>query len=372
MSAARPAINVIERNPYSPQPFVFTEVAVCLRDAIRAAGCASEHLVNRIDPGAYSIVLGGNANLAKELPGLDPLRCAIFNFEQLGSTSNLAGPEYRAWLADWLVLDYHSINIDVLRRENGAKQLAVELPLVPSESLATSGNEEKTTDVLFFGTMSDRRAHVLREVEAMGLKVEVVQGAYGAELAPAIRRAKLVLHVHYYERALFPVARFLQPTVMGVPIVCEESVVSELGDWSHSGIVFARYEDLADACREMLDSPERMARRVEITREFVQHIDFETSLERVVRAFESLPFHASAVIEEEAPALPADGEDRPLSDEEIEAILLAEGASPPAADQPAPRLDVVRREPGHGHFGKWIAWLLVFFMVAGAVKAYYS
>jgi hypothetical protein len=368
---ARRAIHVVEKNPYTPQPFVFTEAATCLRDAIRAAGYESEHLVNRVDPSAYSIVLGGTPAMVKELPGIDPLRCAIFNFEQLGSTSNLAGPEYRRWLAGWLVLDYHSSNIDFLKRENGARQLAFELPLVPSENLVTPPDQAKSVDVLFFGTMSERRAQVLRELEAMGLKVEVVAGAYGRELAPAVRRARLVLHIHYYERALFPVARFVQPVMMGVPIVCETSLFSEHGDWSHSGIVFADYAHLAETCRDLLGSPERMARRAEMARDFVRHIDFATPFEHVVRAFEALPIHANAVFIEQDVRAVGEGEERALTDEEIEAILAAEGASPPAADQPAPRLDVVRREPGQGHFGKWIAWLLVFFMVAGAIKSYF-
>ncbi|HEY8047571.1 MAG TPA: hypothetical protein VIE63_00245, partial [Ramlibacter sp.] len=110
----RPAINVVEKNPYVPQPFVFTEVATCLRDAIRAAGYPSEHLQNRIDPAAFSIVLGGTPALQQQLEHMDPARCAIFNFEQLESTSNLAGPEYRRWLARWLVLDYHGSNVEVL------------------------------------------------------------------------------------------------------------------------------------------------------------------------------------------------------------------------------------------------------------------
>jgi hypothetical protein len=365
MSDARPPIHVVERNPYTPQPFVLTEVALCLRDAIRAAGHASEHLVNRIDPAAYSIVLGGSPALERELAGLDRDRCAIFNFEQLGSTSNIATPEYRAWLADWLVLDYHASNIDVLRRENGARQLAFELPLVPSAALATQGGDAKTVDVLFYGTMSDRRAHVLRELEAMGLRVEVVQGAYGIELAPAVRRAKLVLHIHYYESALFPVARVVQPVMMGVPIVCESSVFSELNDWSHSGIVFADYAHLAETCRDLVDAPDRMAQRARLSREFVDHLDFATPFAQVVRAFESLPRRVAA------PPLPPPRDEGLLTDAEIEAILAAEGATPPEAGHPAPRLDVVRREPGQGQYGKWIAWLLVIFMVAGAVKAYF-
>jgi hypothetical protein len=338
-------------------------VAICLRDAIRAAGCASEHLVNRIAPDAFSIVLGGSPALEKELADLDRERCAIFNFEQLASGSSLAGPEYRAWLADWLVLDYHAGNVAFLKRENGPRQLAFELPLVPSPNLVTPDDETRTVDVLFYGTMSERRAQVLRELEATGLKVEIVAGAYGGELAPAMRRAKLVLHVHYYESALFPVARIVQPVMMGVPVVCETSVFSELNDWSHSGIVFADYGQLAETCRDLLDAPDRMAQRALLAREFVRHIDFAAPFGHVVRALESLPMRKSVPPDELR-------EESVLTDAEIEAILAAEGASPPEADQPAPQLSVVRREPGQGRYGRWVAWLLILFMVGGAIKAY--
>lgn len=363
MSALRPAINVVEKNPYAPQPFVLTEAATCLRDSIRAAGYPSEHLANRIDPAAYSIVLGGSPALQHEFERLDPARCAIFNLEQLGSASSLAGPEYRRWLADWLVLDYHASNIHLLKRENGAGQLAFELPIVPSDSLLSTGPETRTVDVLFFGSMNERRARVLRELEATGLKVEVVQGAYGRELAPAVRRAKLVLHIHFYESALFPVARMLQPVVMGVPIVCETSVFSELSDWARSGIVFADYGELAQACHELLASPQRLARCAGMARGFVRELDFASPFAEVVRAFETLPPPRLG------PAKDQDG-DALLTDAEIEAILAAEGTSLPDADQPAPQLSVVKREPGQGFYGKWAAWLLIAFILLGAINAY--
>jgi hypothetical protein len=344
---------------------VCTEVALCLRDAIRAAGHASEHLVNRIDPQAYSIVLGGTPAFQRDLPHMDAARCAIFNFEQLGSTSGLAGPEYRRWLADWLVLDYHASNVQLLKRENGPLQQAFELPLMPSDSLVTQGDEAKSVDVLFYGTMSERRARVLAEVERLGLKVEVVAGAYGRELAPAVRRARLVLHAHFYETRLFPVARVLQPAVMGVPVVCESSAFSELNDWSHSGIVFADYEHLAQMCRDLVDDPQRMARRAQMTREFVGHMDFATPFAQVAAAFGSLGQRAH-IINDPSPGEPE------LTDEEIEAILANEGAQPPHADDPAPKLSVVQRQPGQGPLGKWIAWLLISFMLLGGLRYWFD
>ena len=354
MASDRPAIHVVEKNLYAPRPYVFSEVAVCLRDAIRAAGYESEHMVNRIDPHAFSIVLGVWPDSAAELEHLDPRRCAIFNFEQLGSTSHIASPEYRRWLADWMVVDYHSSNIEVLRRENGSRQAAFELPLVPSPSLRTQGHEAKDIDVLFYGTVSERRSRVLRDIEAMGFKTEAIAGAYGPELAPVLRRARLVLHAHFYESSLFPVARVLQPVMMGVPVVCETSVFSELNDWSHSGIVFADYGHLAETCRDLLDAPDRMAVRARMAKAHVGEIDFATPFAGVVRAFEARANghgHAAAA-----------AEDHKLSHDEIAKILEEEGAAlPPEAGAPVEPTRLADRDPSNAPYGRWFQALVIFF-----------
>lgn len=354
MASARPVVNVVERNPYAPRPFVFSEVALCLRDAIRAAGYDSEHLHNRIDPGAFSIVLGVMPDNAHELEHLDPARCALFNCAQLGASATIAGPEYRRWLADWIVLDYRGSHIDLIRRENGSRQVAIELPLVPSPALETRGAQTKEVAVLFYGTMSERRSQVLRQLEAMGLKVEAIAGVYGADLAPAIRRAKLVLHTHYDDSTLFPVARVVQPVIMGVPVVCETSVFSELNDWSRSGIVFADHAHLAETCHDLLDAPERMAACARTARLFAREIDFDTPFERVVREFES---RANGGARQHVPG-------QGLSTEEIERILEAEGAGlPPDADAPAPPIALVEHAPGKGPYGRWVMALILLFSV---------
>jgi hypothetical protein len=355
MASALPAINVVEKNLYAPRPFVFSEVAICLRESILAAGHTCEILHNRIDPHGYSIVLGAFPDNAHELEHLDPARCAIFNFEQLGSTSPIAGPPYRQWLSNWMVLDYHDTNIAFLKRENGSRQIAFELPLVPTASLCTEGAETKDIDVLFYGTMTERRTRVLEQLRAMGFKAEGVAGAYGTELAPAIRRAKMVLHVHYYDTGLFPIARVAQPVMMGVPIVCETSVFSDLNDWSESGIIFTGYEHLAQTCAEFLEAPERMAVRARMVRSFVRGIDFATPFAAVVRALESRAAGGTAA---------STGGEELLSEVEITRILEEEGAAlAPESHAPVPPVSIVQREPGKGPHGKWIVALLILFSI---------
>lgn len=364
VNAPRPAINIIERNPYAPRPFVFTEVAICLRDAIRAAGYQSDHLVNHLDPSSWSIVLGGTPSVMAELGKHDPAQCAIFNFEQLESGSHLASDEYVHWLAQWKVIDYSARNIEVLAKASGSRPWAMELPIVPSAGLVTARDAEPSVDVLFFGTPNARRERVLQKLEALGLRVEKVAGAYAHELAPAVRRARLVLHIHFYETGLFPVVRMLQPAAMGVPIVCESSVFSPLNDWSTSGISLADYDQLADTCQRLLADRHQMQVSAASVQAFCAHLDFRTPLHRLVQAFLQPKFSLSGAARtpQAAPEeLPAD--DPPIEVEVLQADPLLVEAE--LAKDPIP---IVRHEPGQGPLGRWMAWLLIAFILAGSLK----
>lgn len=357
MSTRALTIDVVELNPHAPRPFAFTEVALCLRDSLRLAGLQSDHRVNIANPQAVCIVLGAVPPFNGPLAQLDPRKTLVFNFEQLGSTSTLAGPEYLDWLRQWIVLDYHSRNVEFLRRVNGPGQQVVELPIVPGPSLAFRPDlpPEKSVDVLFFGSPNDRRTALLHRLEEAGLCVEIAAGAYADELTPAIRRARLVLHVHYYETGLFPVARVLQPVSAGVPIVCETSVFSAVSDWSGSGILFAPYDGLVDACRKLLASEDEQRRRAEESRQFASRIDFAGPLQNVL--------HALVLrLEAAAPAATQVAGTEVLSTEQIEAILEREASElPPEANLQVPPLKLAERQPGKGRYGLWIVALLLAF-----------
>jgi hypothetical protein len=366
----RRVVNVVEINPFAPRPFVFTEVAMCLRDSIRAAGHESSHLVNEFDPQAVSIVLGASPDtLPESLRQLDPRRTILFNFEQLGSTSAMAGPNYRRWLRNWVVADYHSRNADLLRAENGPAQQVGLLPLVPSPRLVMAADSPalKSVDVLFFGTLSARREAVLQRLRDAGASVEVVSGAYANELTPAILRARLLLHVHFYESAYFPVARMLQPVAQGIAIVCEDSVFSAHDAWGRCGILFAGYDDLPAACQSLLAMPHDQQQRISHTLQFAARQDFAAPLERLLQALDTHAARVPQVASAPASALATADPDQALSNEEIEAILAEEAAQLPDANATPADLSVARREPGQGRFGQLIVWVLLAFMVVGLV-----
>jgi hypothetical protein len=388
------AVDVVELNPYAPRPYVFTEAALCLRDAIRAAGFVSDHHVNQGNPGALCLVLGAVPPHLALLDQLDPRKTAIVNLEQLGSGSALISAEYVQWLRQWLVVDYHHHNAAWLQRANGPAQQVSLLPLVPGLSLVHPAPEAsaKSVDVLFFGSPSPRREQVLRHLREAGVAVEAVAGAYAHELAPALRRARLVLNVHFYGTGLFPITRILQPVANGIPVVCETSVFSAGSDWSESGILFADYDGLVPACLALLRSEREQRERGQRARRFAAQIDFATPLRalvktmalRMVQAPVSVPapppdpvrparppqpvsLRPPVPLAPPAPAqpapVPAEGlDDSPADTAEIEAILAREATRLPleAHLQPPP-LKLAEREPGKGRYGMWIVVLLLVF-----------
>jgi hypothetical protein len=74
---------------------------------------------------------------------------------------------------------------------------------------------------------------------------------------PWLQKARVMLHVHYYETRLFPALRTLRPVMMGLPVVCESSVFSSTNDWSNSGMVFSDVHGLVQACHDVVANPSR-------------------------------------------------------------------------------------------------------------------
>jgi len=252
-------LTILEINPHAPRPFTFSDCAVCLVESLNEAGFAVQQSFNTIPDHGMVLILGWTPEwLEQNSHLLTRERTLLFNAEQLQSLSPLVTPAYLRELGQWSVIDYHEANADFIRQLHGSAAQVTTVPLVPGCSV-TYGHtcappEETETDVVFYGSLNARREHVINQLRALGLRVEVVSGAYGPELTPALCRAKLVLHVHYYDTALYPALRLLQPVALGVPVVCETSVDSRWNDWSSSGMVFADYADLAKVCLDQINN----------------------------------------------------------------------------------------------------------------------
>lgn len=114
---------------------------------------------------------------------------------------------------------------------------------------------EQDIDVLFFGSLNDRRVSVLNEMTIRHrLRVySAPLGTFGTELTQLIARAKVVLNVHYYTApACFEYARVVPLVHSGV---CVLSEISEQGEGTGLAAT-ASYENLANAAKALVENKE--------------------------------------------------------------------------------------------------------------------
>ena len=97
-------------------------------------------------------------------------------------------------------------------------------------------------DVLFYGSMNERRAKVIKDLRRGGLYVASPFGVYGKERDALIARSKVVLNMHYYEPGVFEAVRVSYLWANKKCVVWENS----------PGWAGAEYNELAEGCRQFV------------------------------------------------------------------------------------------------------------------------
>lgn len=91
---------------------------------------------------------------------------------------------------------------------------------------------ERPIDVLFVGSVNERRAAILNRLQAHGVKVHIPRGAvFGADLAELESCSKLLLNVHFYTPGVFESFRVVPAVHRGTPVLSEASVDGEGAEW---------------------------------------------------------------------------------------------------------------------------------------------
>jgi hypothetical protein len=109
-------------------------------------------------------------------------------------------------------------------------------------------------DVLFYGSINERRRAVLEDLRARGLRVlSSPMGVYGTSRNAWIVRSKNVSNIHLRERQVFEIARVSYLLANKRVVVYERRPDPTEERDLESGIAFANYDELADRCLELLD-----------------------------------------------------------------------------------------------------------------------
>jgi hypothetical protein len=185
-------------------------------------------------PAPPCIVLGAH------LPGSEPRPGDIIYNTEHQSSDWLRHPSYVGLLGSHEVWDY---------RPNGLGKY-VPIGYVP-ELTRIPKADPQDIDVLFYGSMNERRAKVIKELRRTGLYVAAPFGAYGKERDALIARAKVVLNMHYYEPGEFEAVRVSYLWANRKCVVSESSPTGPTGG--------EPYGHLVDACRWFVGHPDERA-----------------------------------------------------------------------------------------------------------------
>jgi hypothetical protein len=240
---------VIVVPPDWPHGQVFSEIAETLVLGLRAIGHKASAAVNQFAPNATNIVLAG-FNIFREDIDRVPPRTVVYNLEQIDGMTFQTWPDLLPLFRRFEVWDFSERNIERLR---GLAPRLFHLPVgVVPEMTRIAHAETQDIDVLFYGSLTDRRQAALRAVEDAGLRVRPAFGVYGAARDALIARSKVVLNLHKHEAQIFEIVRVSYLLANRVAVVSEVSDQTEMPADLADAVYGVPYDGLAQACARLV------------------------------------------------------------------------------------------------------------------------
>jgi hypothetical protein len=211
-----------------------------------------------IDPEAYTgpEPFGRDVVIAPHrAPRLAPVFQCFADRVTLYETENLLGAE--AWRAhsealrrmcpDVPWMNYSARNAQVFGDTPRPLRRLLSGPLKPPRPRATGG-----PDVLFVGSMNDRRARLLYALAGAGVYVHAPKGpTFGSDLAYLEGASRLFLNIHYYTPGIFESFRVVPAIHRGARVLSETSEAGEGADWCEC----VPYDRLVARVVEILEQP---------------------------------------------------------------------------------------------------------------------
>lgn len=232
----------------------FLDPARYLRHQLRRFGVEVTMAKNRLREDAVNFVFG--AHLGFDASLRERHACLFVNLEQLGPGGANMPPEYMQLLRSSGVVDYDLANVAAY----GADPVDVPLlSLAHAPYLAGADTlplEERPIDLLFFGSLNDRRRAFIERVEACGVSVSLLdRPIYGPERDHFIRQAKAVLNCHHYESARFEQVRAQQCLSLGTPIISERLPGTTPAAAFEESVTWLRAGDIETFFRQQFATP---------------------------------------------------------------------------------------------------------------------
>jgi hypothetical protein len=193
-----------------------------------------------------------------------------------------------------LILDYSQQNITYLQAQGVPSERIAFIPLDANPELLLEQAPPKDIDVLFYGNENCPRR--IRILAALGqrFKVAIVNDLFDDAMRHTIRRAKVVLNIHFYDNGLLETNRLLEALSLGTPVVsevgsdqAEHSELSAIIDFVQLGDV----EAMSQAIEQLLSDAAHYSTRQTAIRRFVTKREnrFERAMSKILETHDLIP-----------------------------------------------------------------------------------
>jgi hypothetical protein len=168
-----------------------------------------------------------------------------------------------------LVIDYSLQNIRFLKTKGIGYPMVHYLPLGGVTGLAEK-TIVKDIDLLFYGdSLSCPRRQKLIDELKDNFNIEIINNKFGDEIKEKIRRAKVVVNIHYYEDSLLEAPRLMECLSLGTTVVSEYAMDSKDYEIMNECIIYfdeGSTEEMISTVRHAIDNyvkPEKIKKTVE-------------------------------------------------------------------------------------------------------------
>lgn len=174
-------------------------------------------------------------------------------------------PELIELMKEFVVWDYSANNVSTWRRLGAERVQHVPLAYDPILERLPGRPEIPIVDVLFYGSLSERRVRVLQQLIDRGLRVEHLFGVYGRPRDAWIASSRVVLNLHVHEGKILELPRLVYLWANRVCTVTEMAPETEDVYGMADTILCAPYDGLVDLAHEAACSTRLAVRAIEET-----------------------------------------------------------------------------------------------------------
>ena len=247
-------ICIIKPNNYI-HSLAYLEIAELLHYSVLELNKNSKISYNFIDinPKVKNIIFGAHL-LNDDMINSIPSNTIIFNTEQIESINEIWKRRILLLASKGIIFwDYSNHNLDLLLTKLNVKGRLFEIGF-QSNLQRIKINDNKEVDVLFYGSLNNRREKIINNLLKKNVKVKCLFGVYGKDRDDWIGKSKIVLNLHYYESKIFEIVRIFYLLTNAIPIVSEVDENTKLNNNYLKGIKGSNYEDVEKNILSLLEN----------------------------------------------------------------------------------------------------------------------